>query len=172
MPTRILFTLAMIAATGLTTGAGAGESAPQNRPAASAASDDWIADVTVVAVAPDGSWGVATEPFIHRAIAEAIAHCRTKYSGRIGCGYRHTAVRAGWSLGFKCGDHSIFVADRDLADAERAAFNRELELRGRYVPGLPACSRVVTIDPAGRVLTPEQVARLSRLAPDLDRVEE
>ena len=46
-------------------------------PAAST-DDYWDKDVTLVAIAPDGTWGVATEPFIGRAIANAIADCKKK----------------------------------------------------------------------------------------------
>jgi hypothetical protein len=84
---------------------------------------------TVVAIAPDGTWGVATEPSIGHAIANAIADCKTKYQSKIGCGSQMTSIRGGWSLGNRCGYRSIFVAEESLAKAEQAATDRETELR-------------------------------------------
>src|SRR5215207_3492318 len=49
---------------------------------------EWAQDVTVLAIAPDGSWGTATEPLIDQARAKAITNCKTRYRRKIGCGYR------------------------------------------------------------------------------------
>ena len=130
-------------------------------PAAST-DDYWDKDVTLVAIAPDGTWGVATEPFIGRAIANAITDCKKKYHGKIGCGSRITSVRGGWSLGKRCGDRSIFVAEESLAKAEQAATDRETELRQLYAPDMPPCVRVMSVDPNGDVVAPD-VADLLRL---------
>ena len=46
--------------------------------------------ITVVALAPDGTWGVATEPDTTRAIVNAIRNCKAKYKSEIGCGYQIT----------------------------------------------------------------------------------
>jgi hypothetical protein len=119
------------------------------------------AEVTVLAIAPDGTWGVATERFTNRAIANAIADCKGKYQREIGCGYQFTSVHAGWSLAIRCGDENIIVAARTLVEAEQAAVNREFELRQRYVPDMPACVRVLSVDPYGRVVAPN-VAELLR----------
>jgi len=131
-------------------------------PAAST-DDYWDKDVTLVAIAPDGTWGVATEPFIGRAIANAIADCKKKYQAKIGCGSRITSVRGGWSLGKRCGDRSIFVAEESLAKAEQAATDRETELRQLYAPDMPPCVRVMAVDPKGDVVAAD-VADLLRLA--------
>lgn len=37
--------------------------------------DDW----TVVTMAPDGSWGSATEPSVGQALAKAIGNCKAMH---------------------------------------------------------------------------------------------
>jgi hypothetical protein len=118
------------------------------------ADDDWQKDVTVLTIAPDGTWGVATDAFVSRAIALAIADCKRKYQREIGCGHRLTSIRAGWSLAFRCGSENVIVAERSLADAEQMARRREDELRTVYVPDMLACVRTVTVDPHGAVVVP------------------
>ena len=58
------------------------------------ADDDW----TVLMMAPDGSWGAATNFSVNRAIATAITNCKAAYQREIGCGAIITTIRAGWSL--------------------------------------------------------------------------
>lgn len=118
------------------------------------ADDDWRKDVTVLTIAPDGTWGVATDALVGRAIALAIADCKRKYQREIGCGHRLTSIRAGWSLVLRCGSENVIVAERNLADAEQLARRREDELRTVYVPDMPACVRTVTVDPNGAVVVP------------------
>jgi len=119
-------------------------------PAAPAMENSW----TVVTMASDGSWGVATDISVNRAIARAIADCRMMSQVELGCGAYSTTVRGGWSLGIRCGRENIIVADRNLAEAEHRARKREIELRTRYVPAMPPCARVVTVDPNGAVVKP------------------
>ena len=114
------------------------------------ASDDW----TVLTMAPDGSWGAATSYPIDQAIAAAIANCRIAYQREIGCGAIFTSIQLGWSLGIRCGDRNIVVAEKTLAGAEQAALRREMELRQLYAPEMPPCRRVVTVDPNGMVVLP------------------
>jgi hypothetical protein len=134
------------------------QSNPQSSPSQSSPSmpvgsdEDWMHHVTVLTIAPDGTWGVATDAFINRAIAGAIADCKRKYQREIGCGHRFTTIRAGWSLGFRCGNENIIVAEKTLAEAERQARRREYDLRTMYVPNMPACARTVTIDPNGAII--------------------
>ena len=109
---------------------------------------------TVLTMAPDGSWGAATETWVNQAIARAIDSCKAMSRAAIGCGAYLTTVQAGWSLGLTCGREVIVVADKTLAEAEQAARGRMLELRHRYVKDLPPCVRVVTVDPYGRITTP------------------
>jgi hypothetical protein len=75
---------------------------------------------TVLTLAPDGSWGAATESMSNRAIANAIAECKFKYRAEIGCGGYQVAVQQGWILGIRCGNENILAAARDLAEAERS----------------------------------------------------
>jgi hypothetical protein len=111
-------------------------------------------DFTVLTMAPDGRWGAATHPEINRAVATAIAKCQAMPGPPIGCGAQLSSIRAGWTLGFRCGSHNILVAERDLADAERRAHYREMELRSIYDPAMPPCVRLVTITPGGFIQVP------------------
>lgn len=119
-----------------------------------AAIEEWAHDFTVLTMAPDGSWGTATDPRINRAIFLAISSCKKMSGAALGCGAYLTTVRGGWSLGIRCGSENIIVADRDLAEAEQRAHRREIELRTLYVPDMPPCDRVVTVDPNGAVVKP------------------
>jgi hypothetical protein len=107
---------------------------------------------TVFTVAPDGSWGAATETMSSRAIANAVAQCTSRYGAEIGCGGYIVEIRQGWVLGIRCGNETILAAARALADAERIALRREHELRTIYVRDMPPCRRLVTIDPGGAVI--------------------
>ena len=129
------------------------------------ADDDW----TVLTMAPDGSWGAATNPTINRAIASAIANCKIEYQREIGCGAYFTSIQAGWSLGFRCGRETIVVAHKTLAGAEQAATRREAELRLLYVPNMPPCQRVVTVDPNGAIVVPHSENRVTVRDPSLYR---
>jgi hypothetical protein len=110
--------------------------------------DDW----TVVTMAPDGAWGSATEPSVGQALARAFANCKAMSGMKLGCGAQSRAIQAGWIVAARCGDRNIVVAERRLADAERAARERETDLREHYAPDMPPCRRVLTVDPRGRVM--------------------
>jgi len=120
-----------------------------------ASEDHW----TVLTMAPNGSWGTATSPSTNRAIADAIANCKAMSRSEIGCGATSTTIAAGWSLGIRCGRENIIAAAKTLADAEQAAVNREHELRRLYVPDMPSCRRVVTVDAQGTPHVGEVAAR-------------
>ena len=109
-------------------------------------------DWTVVTMAPDGSWGSATEPSVGQALAKAIGNCKAMSRTEIGCGAQSRAMQAGWILATRCGDRNIVVAERLLADAEQATRNREIDLRRFYVPDMPPCRRVLTVNPHGGVM--------------------
>jgi hypothetical protein len=115
--------------------------------------DDW----TVVTIASDGSWGVATDISTSSAIAKAIANCRKMSQAHSGCGAYFTAIRGGWSLGFRCGSENIIVAAHELAEAERAAVYREIDLKHRYVPDMPPCRRILSVDPQGALGAQERM---------------
>jgi hypothetical protein len=126
----------------------------QSSSAQPAAIEEWAHDFTVLTMAPDGAWGTATDPRINRAIYLAISNCKAMSKAKLGCGAYQTTVRGGWSLGIRCGRENIITADRDLAEAENRARRREAELRELYVPNMPPCVRIVTIDPNGNIVRP------------------
>ena len=114
---------------------------------------------TVLTMAPDGSWGVATSIFIGEAISGAMAECKAMTGPKLGCGALSKTGRAAWVLGVRCGRENILVADKLLANAELAALNRETELRQVYAKNIPSRLRIVTVDPDGMVVgSPRSVA--------------
>lgn len=115
---------------------------------------------TVATIAPDGSWGVATEPFIYQAIAAAVSNCRTMSRQKTGCGAQLRAIRAGWIVARRCGKANILAAEESITAAESAAADRERELRLAYAEEIPPCLRVLTVNPYGNVI---------RHVPDKDR---
>lgn len=141
----------------LTLSFGASGASAQSRTAITLSHDEW----TALTMAPDGSWGVATDLFVNRAIAEAIHMCRGMSGQHLGCGAALVTVQAGWSLGIRCGQENILVADRYLEKAETIARERELALRYVYRRELGSCRRAVTVDPQGRVIVPEQEPRIA-----------
>jgi hypothetical protein len=110
--------------------------------------DDW----TVVTMAPDGSWGSATELTVGQALATAIGNCKAMSGTKIGCGAQFRAIQAGWIVATRCGDTNIMFAERRLAVAERAARERETVLRQHYARDMPPCRRVLTVNPRGGVM--------------------
>jgi hypothetical protein len=130
----------------------AGVSAPRAEPEAGnrlhASDHPW----TVATMAPDGSWGVATEVFIYQAIAEAVSNCKKMSRQSIGCGAQLRAIRAGWIVAMRCGRTNIIAAEESIAAAESAAAVRERELRLAYAEEIPPCLRVMTVNPYGSVI--------------------
>ena len=124
-----------------------GQSRIPDRP--HSATEGWDLPWTALTIAPDGSWGVATELYSHQAIAGAIANCKRMYQKEIGCGYQSRLTQAGWSLLVRCGDENIIVAAKILAEAIQEANDREKILRQRYRPDMPTCMHVLTVDPQG-----------------------
>ena len=119
-----------------------------------AADDDWLHDMTVLMMFGE-AWGFASDPMFERAVADALTNCQKMSGTKFGCGGVFTTIRAGWTLGVRCGRTTIIVADKDLAEAERRVLSREDELRTQYRREMPTCVRVVTIDPGGESVTPE-----------------
>ena len=152
--------LAAIAASGLALPAGsaAAEQPGHNEQRAHPDSPELIADenaplhYTVLTMTPDGAWGAATEISINKAIAGAIGNCRAMSGAGIGCGGYFRTIRAGWSLGLRCGREIIIAAQKNIAEAERSAEMREAALRADYVRDMPPCVRVVTVDPRGAIV--------------------
>jgi len=117
------------------------------------AAEDWDHDWTVVTMARDGSWGIGISRHIAGANAAAIRECRAVSSGGSDCGAELAATRGGWIIGLRCDDYRILVAGKDLKETELAVLYREIDLKQLYVPDLPACHRVLTVDPRGAVTT-------------------
>lgn len=115
----------------------------------------WERDWTVLTMAPDGAWGVGTDMGVVEAITRAVGNCRTMTPAEIGCGSQFIMFRDAWSLGVRCGDHNILVAEERLDDAELRASWRAHELRMLYVPDLAPCEVVVTVDPNGKIVPPD-----------------
>jgi hypothetical protein len=109
---------------------------------------------TVLTLAPDGSWGTATDDNTGWAIAAAIRDCKAMSRRANSCGAKFTTVFKGWSLAVLCGDETIIVAASQRAEAERMAVAREAELRLVYRRDMPPCVRVATVGPDGAVVGP------------------
>jgi hypothetical protein len=110
-------------------------------------------ELTVVTLAHDGSWGVATAASTAEAIAAAVRACRAMARAPTDCGARLTTTRGRWVIANLCGDHPIIAGADTRDDAEAVALEREIKVRRVYVPGLPPCRRILTVDPAGIVAT-------------------
>jgi hypothetical protein len=109
-------------------------------------------ELTVVTLARDGSWGVATAGSQGEAIAVAIRDCRTMAAAPTDCGAQFVTTRGGWVVANLCGDHQIIVAAETREAVEQAAGVREEDMRRSYAPDMPPCRRILTLDPAGAVL--------------------
>lgn len=120
----------------------------------------WEHPWTVVTMAPDGSWGAATEDYIYQAIAGAVSNCKRMSRQDIGCGAQLRAIRFGWIVALRCGTTNIIAAEESIAAAENAAADRESALRLVDDEEMPPCLRVLTVNPYGNVI---------RHGPDIDR---
>ena len=100
---------------------------------------------TVLTLSRTGAWGAGTD-YVNIAIASAIRNCKAMSNVANDCGSKFTSIFVGWSVAVLCGDETIIAAARRLDDAERAAVERENELRVVYQRDMPSCVRVVTID--------------------------
>jgi hypothetical protein len=125
----------------------------------------WAADIerdddypyrTVLTLAPDGSWGTATDSDTGLAIAAAIHDCKAMSRRVTSCGAKFTTVFKGWSLAVLCGDETIIAAARQRAEAERLVVAREAELRLVYRRDMPPCVRVATVGPDGAAVAPNR----------------
>jgi hypothetical protein len=112
-------------------------------------------DVTVVTLARNGSWGVATAGATGEAIAAALRSCRAMSGAPTDCGAQSVATRGGWVVADLCGDHQIIVSGSTRENAETAAFDQQRRVRSLYVPDLPPCRRILTVDPGGAIAAGE-----------------
>ena len=109
-------------------------------------------ELTVVTMARDGSWGVATAGSQGLAIAAAIRDCQAMAAAPSDCGAQFVTTRGSWVVANLCGDHKIIVAAETREAAERAALSREFNLKRLYAPEMPSCKRMLVVDPRGVVL--------------------
>jgi hypothetical protein len=118
-------------------------------------------ELTVVTLAHDGSWGVATAGSTGEAIAAAVRACRAMARAPTDCGARLSTTRSRWVIANLCGDHPIIVGADTRQEAEAAALEREIKVRRLHVPGLPPCRRFLTVGPVGAVAVtaPHHAAR-------------
>jgi hypothetical protein len=107
----------------------------------------WDGDWTVLTVARDGSWGVASSDLQSRAMAEAIRFCKAMAMSSSDCGAQLKATRGGWAIANLCGDQAIIATGSTLREAEKEALNSEIGLQMFYIPDLQPCRRVVTANP-------------------------
>jgi len=109
-------------------------------------------ELTVVTLARDGSWGVATAGSQGQAIAAAVDACKAMAGAPNDCGAQFVTTRGGWVIANLCGDYKVIVAAETREATEQAALSRESDLKRLYAPGMPSCGRVLTVDPRGAVL--------------------
>ena len=89
--------------------------------------------MTILTLSRSGAWGTATDYMVSQAIASAIRACKANSKRAADdCGTKFTSIFVGWSVGVLCGDETIIAAADRLEDAERAAADREKELRVVY----------------------------------------
>src|SRR5215510_5153894 len=82
--------------------------------------------LTVVTLARDGSWGVATAGSTGEAIATAVRACRAMADAPTDCGAVLTTTHGKWVLANLCGDHQIIVGAATLENAEATAREHEI----------------------------------------------
>jgi hypothetical protein len=109
-------------------------------------------ELTVVTLAGDGSWGVATAGSQGPAIAAAIRHCREMSVTGSDCGAQFITTRGSWVVANLCANQKIIVAGETRDAAEYAAIKRESDLRQNR-PDLPTCRRILTVNAHGAVVT-------------------
>jgi len=111
-------------------------------------------DMSVLTMAHEGSWGADTQVSLDDALQNAIARCKKMHGLKLGCGGQVISIQDGWLLGTRCGTRSILSSGATRADAEADADRREKNMRRDFVPSLPACRRVVSVDPQGNIVEP------------------
>jgi hypothetical protein len=109
-------------------------------------------DWTVVTLTRNGMWGVASDSSQSQAMSEAIRLCRATAGPSAGCGAQLTAAQDGWIIANLCGDHQVIATGSSLVDAEQKALNCEISLQLFYVPDLPPCKRILTVDSTGAIV--------------------
>jgi hypothetical protein len=125
-------------------------------PAAAEETTNW----TVLTVARNGNWGIATARTQGEAIAGAVFRCLAMTADESDCGAELVAFKSGLAMALLCGDHRVIVTANELAEADRFALDRVVLLRELYGAGFPACQHLLRIDSSG-ALTTFKARRLS-----------
>jgi len=115
---------------------------------------------TVLTVARNGNWGIATARTQGEAIADALLRCQAMQADESDCGAEFVAFRSGLALALLCGDHRVIVTANDPEEAEGAALARLIVLRELYRADFPACQHLLRMDANGS-LTTFKVRRLT-----------
>lgn len=118
--------------------------------------------MNVLTMSHEGSWGADTQISLDDALQNAIARCKKMHGLKIGCGGQVISIENGWLLGSRCGTRSILSSGATRAEAEADADHREKIMRRDFVPNLPACTRVVFVDPEGAIDEAASVAFSAR----------
>lgn len=118
--------------------------------------------MSVLTMAHDGSWGTDMQLSLDDALQNAIARCKKMRGLKIGCGGYVISIEGGWLLGSRCGTRSILASGATRAEAEADADLRAGNMRRDFVPDLPACQRLVSVDPNGAIEEPPSVASSAR----------
>ena len=108
---------------------------------------------TVLTVARNGNWGIASARTRSEAIAGALDRCQAMTADESDCGGELVAFRSGLALALMCGDYRVIVAANDSEEADSSALERLLALRGLYGSDFPACKHLLRIDSHGALTT-------------------
>ena len=108
---------------------------------------------TVLTVARNGNWGIASARTRSEAIAGALDRCQAMTADESDCGAELVAFRSGLALALMCGDYRVIVTANDSEAADSSALDRLLALRGLYGSDFPACRHLLRIDSYGALMT-------------------
>jgi hypothetical protein len=95
---------------------------------------------TVLTMAPDGSWGAATESMSNRAIANAIAECKFMSRTEIGCGAYMISIQRGWILAFAAAMRTLL----QLPEISPMQKMRLSDVRSNFGPAMCLICRLVS----------------------------
>ena len=83
-------------------------------PAAAEGSTNW----TVLTVARNGNWGIASARTQGEAIAGAVFRCQAMTADESDCGAELVVFKSGLATALLCGDHRVIVTANDPAEAD------------------------------------------------------
>lgn len=108
---------------------------------------------TVLTVARNGNWGIASARTQGEAIAGALLRCQAMTADESDCGAEFVAFRSGLALALMCGDYRVLVTANDSEEADNSALDRLIALRALHGPDFPACQHLLRIDSRGALTT-------------------